>query len=117
PAVRQWDSSVGRLLELLQDETQWLLEQLRHKFRLEGRPEDSAGTQHAQHIRGEHGAIMRSCHLISRRLVFHHNHRRLALVTVHKVDEFCDPTLRYTTHREEQWQAQPARATEDTGQA
>ena len=60
PAVHERHPSVGRLLKLLQDQTQRLLEQSRHQCRFEGRPEDRASAQHAQHIRGErapsHGA-------------------------------------------------------------
>ena len=48
PAVREWDSGIGRRLELLQDETQRLLEQVCHEFGLERRPQDRAGTEHAQ---------------------------------------------------------------------
>src|SRR5262245_44613673 len=50
PAVRERDSGVGRLLELLQDQTQRFIEQLRHEFCLERRPEDSTGTQHAEDV-------------------------------------------------------------------
>jgi hypothetical protein len=116
PAVHERDPGIGGFLELLQDETQRLLEQLRHEFRLEGRPEHSAGTQHAQHVRWEHGPIIRSCRLISRRLVRNLNHRSLTPFTVYQVNELCDPPLWYATHGEEQWQTQPARTLEDLSQ-
>ena len=79
-----------------------LLEQLRHEFCLEGRPEDSTGTQHAEDVRGEHRPINR-CVLLRRRFVLDGHHRGLALVTVQEIHKLGDPTLRYATHSEEQW--------------
>jgi hypothetical protein len=103
PAIHEWDSGVGRHLQLLQDQTQRHLEQLRHEFCLKGRPKDSAGTQHTEDVRGEHRPINRSCFLLRRRLVLDSHHRGLAIVTVQEIHELRDPTLRYATHSEEQW--------------
>jgi hypothetical protein len=103
PAIHEWDSGVGRLLQLLQDQTQRLLEQLRHEFSLEGRPEDSTGTQHAEDVRGEHRPINRRGFLLRRRFVLDGHHCGLAIVTVQEIHELRDPTWRYATHSEEQW--------------
>src|SRR5262252_51525 len=108
PAVRERNSGVDRLLELLQDETQRLLEQLCHEFCLERCPKDSTSTQHTEDVRGEHGPIRWSCFLSRRRLVLDRKHRSLALITVQDIHQLCDPPLRYATESEEQWQAQPA---------
>ena len=101
PAVSERHPSVGRLLELLQDHTKRLLEQVRHQFHFKGCPENSTGAQYAQDVRGEQSPITRGGDLLRRRFVFDFNHRVLAICMVHKVDEFCHPTLRYATHREE----------------
>src|SRR5262245_7748238 len=69
PTVREWDSGVGRLLQLLQDQPWRLLEQLCHEFCLEGRPKDSTGTQHAEDVRGKPRPINRHCFLSRRRFV------------------------------------------------
>jgi hypothetical protein len=84
-----------------------------HELCLEGRPEDSAGTQHAEDIRREPRPINRRCFLSRRRFVLDGYHSGLALVTVQEIHKLGDPTLRYATHREEPWQAQPAQTLED----
>jgi hypothetical protein len=104
PAVHERHPGVGRLLELLQDQTQRLLEQSSHQCRFEGRPEDRASAEHAQHVRGERAPITRRDLLRRQSLVLDGNHRSLALVTVQKIDELYDPTLRDAMHRQEQWQ-------------
>jgi len=82
--VSERNPSVGRLLEFLQDHTQGLLEQVRHQFRFEGRPEDSARAQHAEDICGKHTPIKRRDHLLRlrRSLVLDLKHRGLAICMV-----------------------------------
>jgi hypothetical protein len=102
-AIYERDSGIGSLLQLLQDQTQRRLEQLRHEFYLEGRPEDSAGAQHTEDVCREHRPINRSCFLLRRRVVLNGHHSGLAIITVQEIHELRDPTLRYATHSEEQW--------------
>jgi hypothetical protein len=91
-------------LKLLQDQTQRLLEQSCHQCRFEGRPEDRASAQHAQHIRGERAPITRRDLLRRRRLVLDDHHGSLALVMVQQIDEFYDPPLEDAQHGQEQGQ-------------
>jgi hypothetical protein len=82
PAVSERNPGVGRLLELLQDHAQLLLEQVRHQFRFEGYPENSTGAEYAQDVRREQGPIIRGGYLMRESLVLDGNHRGLAICMV-----------------------------------
>ena len=103
-AVRQWDSRVGRLLQLLQDHMQGFFKELRHQPCVNGCAEDRTGTQHAEDVSGEAGPITWGGKLSGRRVVLDGNHRCLALVTMQEIDQFHDPPLgyAYAMHGEEQ---------------
>jgi hypothetical protein len=103
PPVSEWDASVDCPLELLQDHTQWFLEQSSHQCRVEGGPEDSASTQHAEHIRGERRPRKRGCLLIRRSVALDLDECGLAICMVEEIDELRDSALWCAPHRQEQW--------------
>jgi hypothetical protein len=86
PAISERHPSVGRLLELLQDQPQRLLKQVRHQLHFEGCPEHSTGAEDAQDVCGEQGPITRGSSRLRRRFVCDVNDGVLAIGMVQEID-------------------------------